>query len=208
MPTQLAADDFNRANSGDIGTAWDPNAGHSGAWEVFSNKVRLTSGTRSGDGCETYNAVSAPNDQYIECALVQTSANGAGVGYGVMGRFSSSAKTGYRLVGNASGWEIARFNAGSFTGLGSATSTTFAAGDVIRLELVTSGANCAWTVKKNGSTVTGGTGTDTSPIASGRPGVGYSSTDSTADADQGLDNWAFGDLGSAASNTLMGQVCT
>jgi hypothetical protein len=192
---ELASDAFTRANSADLGASWDPHPSKSGLFEVLSNAAHITSATNNEDGCETYNAISAPNDQYSEVTLATPSATGLGTGYGVVCRFSPSVNTGYRVVACSEGWELGRFVTGTWTALGSFSTTTFADGDVLRLEVRTNGANCDWTVKKNGSTVTSGTGTDTSPVASGSVGIAYSSASAASD---GISAWAAGDFGSAS----------
>ncbi len=204
---ELVNDTFDRANSADLGSTWDVNSGFgSGAFEILSNEAHITSGSNGNDGVETNNSATMPANQYAEATLGTTSNAGLGAGYGVGCRVNgASTATGYRLIASADGWEIARFVTGTFTSLGAFATTTFAAGDVARLEITTNGANADWVVKKNGSTVTSGTGSDTSPItASGRVAVMYSSTDSTG---TGLASFRAGDFNSG-SVALSGSAGT
>lgn len=56
-----ASDDFNRANSTDIGTNWTP---QSGSFELSSNAV-LPNGSSAGtENAEFWNADTFGNDQY------------------------------------------------------------------------------------------------------------------------------------------------
>lgn len=70
--TQLASDNFNRADSNDLGANWDDGyaVGYS-RFEIVSN----TAGSEfdsEGDICiETYNNVALPNDQYAEAVIKQ-----------------------------------------------------------------------------------------------------------------------------------------
>lgn len=194
--TTLASISFTRADSADLGSDFDANTGTSSTgMEILSNAAHCPSGISTNDTAETYNVTSCPSEGWIEFALGTVTASGVGAGYGVLWFSDATAKTYYRLVANGSGWEFGRFNAGAFTSLGSG-STAFANGDVGRLEITISGANRAWVVKKNGTTVSGGTGTDTSPLTSGRAGVGYSSLDATA---SGITDIVFGDFSSGAT---------
>lgn len=176
--TILASDNFTRANNADLGTAWDECTGDTdvNGFDISANTAIPAAGS---DTSETNNSVTWPDDQYAEVTHFNPTADGAGAGSGPMCRASAAgANTRYRLVGNASGYGMERVVAGAFTILRNSTGTTFAAGDKMRLEVRTSGANCIWTLKKNG--VQFDTDTDTSPIASGSAGIAFSSTSTTA----------------------------
>lgn len=186
----LGTDNFVRANNADLGTNWDENTGDSdpGGFNISTNTA--IPNNRTQDSSETWNAVAAPNNQYAEATLGTTAADGVGAGSGVVCRSATAAKTFYRLVGNASGYEFGRVVAATFTSLSSGAGTTFTSGDKIKLETVTNGANCDWVLKKNGTSFA--TGSDTSPIASGRFGVGHSSTSSVGAGV--LTGWEGGDF--------------
>jgi hypothetical protein len=69
--TQLASDNFTRADNADLGTAWDPCSGESGpnGFEIFSNAAVPSN---NGQDCsETNNTVTWPPDQYSEEAFRQ-----------------------------------------------------------------------------------------------------------------------------------------
>lgn len=189
---QLASDDFTRAGDVDLGANWDPCTADSSpdGFEISTNRARPDA--PDADCSESYNAVVWPNNQYSEVIYDTTHADGAGAGSGPCCRWAVAAKTGYRLVGNASGWELIRFQAGSGQVLDGGTGTTFAAGDLHRLEVRTNGGNVDWVSKKNGTTYASGTDTGVSGgiVASGKAGIGNSST-STEGA---IRDWAGGSL--------------
>jgi hypothetical protein len=198
----LASDDFNRTDAASLGSGWTDNPTTNDIGIVSNHAKQASTGD---DGYEYYTGATWPDDQYAEATYGTTTASGVGTGYGVACRAATNVNM-YRLIGNGSGWELGRFNNASFTSLASSSATTFTSGDVIRLEVRTNGANCDWIVKKNGSTVTSGTGSDTSPLASGAAGVAYSSTDATA---AGLNAWAGGDFAAAdADEALAGSAST
>lgn len=192
MPA-LASDNFTRANAADLGANWDECSGETfaGGFDISANTA--IPGDLAGDSSETNNSASFPADQYSQVTLANPAADGAGAGSGPTCRAATGATvTYYRLVGNASGYELGRKVAGAFTSLASGAGTTFAAGDVLRLEVRTNGANCDWVLKKNG--VQFAAGTDVTPIASGRAGCGHSSTSTTA----ALSAWEAGNLATPA----------
>lgn len=190
--TILASDNFTRANNADLGAAWDPNVNEgSGTFTISSNTAVPSS--LGGDLSETNNTVSWPNDQYAEVTLGTTAADGAGAGSGPTCREATGSQTYYRLVGNASGYGFDRCVNGTFTILSSGTGTTFVSGDKLRLEVKTNGANADWVLKKNGAQFA--SGSDASPIASGRAGIGYSSTSTVAT----LLTWEGGDFVTASA---------
>jgi len=190
----LATDNFTRANNADLGTAWDENTGESepGGFDIAGNTALPSNG--GSDSSETNNSVTWPNDQYSQVTLTNPTADGAGSGSGPTCRAATGAtKTYYRVVGNASGYDFGRKVAGTYTSLNSGTGTTFAAGNTLYLEVKTNGANADWILKKNGTQFA--SGTDTSPIASGRAGIAHSSTSTTAD----LSAWEGGDFAGGGS---------
>jgi hypothetical protein len=183
----LDSDDFNRIDNTDLGSEWDVCTGESGSTglEIVSNTAR---GTKDAilDSSETFNATAAPNDGYSQVTYGATTAAGAGAGMGPTYRAATGAtKTYYRAIGNASGWEMGKKVAGTFTSLGTGTGTTFTAGDTLRLTLSGTG----WSLSKNGA-ADFASGTDSS-ISSGRAGIAYSSTDGGTT----VTAWEMGDTG-------------
>jgi len=192
--TILASDNFTRAANADLGANWDPCTGADyQPFNMGASNNAITSNTAL-DAMETNNAATWPNDGYVQATFWATETLAAGAGYGVVWRAATGAtETHYRVVGNGSGYELGKYVAGTYTAIVNSTATTFASGDILRMEWV----GTAWTLKKNGTTFD--SGTDAS-IASGRAGVVYSSTNDTA---VGLKAWEAGDLGGVG---LMGQI--
>ena len=178
----MSTDDFNRANSADLGSVWT--VVHGTGFDIVSNTA-VTKNVLEDQS--EYHSDTRSNDQYSEITFGVSGNAGVGSGVGPTCRSSTSAVTFYRLVGSQSGYQLNRAVTGSFTSLTSGAGTTFVSGDVLRLEVRTNGANCDWILKKNGSQFANGT--DTSPIASGRAGIGYSSTDAST-----ITAWAADDL--------------
>lgn len=194
--SQLASDNFTRANSTGLGANWTANShdGNPAGFDIISNTAQPHS--TAGDSSDLYTGVASPNDQYSEVTFSATAADGAGTGSGPMCRCSTGALTYYRCIGNASGYQVAKAVAGSGTSLSSGTGTTFTAGDKLRLEV----QGTTWRVFKNN--VQFDAGTDSS-IASGDFGISYSST-SSSQANAGLSLWTGGDFSSGPG--LMGQI--
>lgn len=187
--TILATDNFTRANNADLGTAWDENTGEAGpnGFDISANTA--VPSNLGADSSETNNSVTWPDDQYSEVTYNATTTNGVGTGCGPTCREATGATlTYYRAVGNSDGYELGRRVTGTFTSLSSGAGTVFAAGDKLRLEVRVNGANCDWILKKNG--VQFASGTDTSPIASGRAGIAHSSVSTIAS----LSAWEGGDF--------------
>lgn|SRR5574341_128517 len=188
----LATDNFNRADNTDLGAAWDPQPGFANpqADRVFNISANTAVPANvAKDSGENYNAVSWPNDQYSQ-AKATMSGTGAEAGVGVSVRCSTTALTCYRVVINKAATNnvsIAKFVAGVYTLLAQRT-TTWVDGDIIYLEAQGSTLK----VKQNGTQL--GADIVDSAIASGRAGIGFSSTMTSAS----LDDWEGGDFAVAA----------
>lgn len=182
---ELANDSFDRAD-GPLGSNWTANSAESGTLTIVSNAVAR--GTDS-DASSIYNAVAWPNDQYSEITI-GTVDSIVGNGMGPICRSpSSSAKTYYRFIVSSSGYELLKFVAGVNSSLASGTGTTFAGGDVARLEC-TGGATTTLKMFKNGVQFGGDITDSSSAITSGNAGIAYSSS-----SDETIASWAGGDLG-------------
>lgn len=187
--TALASDTCTRANVGPplSATVWGPGSTYSG-FKVVSNACTPNS-LALDDGVE-YTAITWPNDQWSQATISALTGGTAGTdkGIGLMLRGSTSAHTEYRiLTSNATGvntW-IEKFVAGTNTSVASGTaSPAWAVNDIIYAGVV----GTTITVKRGGSAgTTIISGTDSS-IASGNPGLDYSSTMTTAT----LTNWSAG----------------
>lgn len=190
MATQT--DNFERIDSADLGTNWDPNTS---TWRITANQAQVANA--GADAVETWNANTFNNDQFSEATLSVFTGVGtndqSGVGFGV--RWAAGVtKTGYWLICNEHatlGATVARFDAGAYTFLAQ-RDADWVQGDLARLEI--SGQNLA--VRKNGTQV-GSAISDPGGLASGRVALTYSST---ADITPSLDNWQGGDLGGVVDN--------
>lgn len=138
-------------------------------------------------------AISWPDDQYAKGDIATTEAAGSGAGPGLCVRHILSATaTYYRAVadhGGSNNVRLSRVNAGSFTALQSFTKT-WTDGDTWELWAQGGTGNVLLTIYCEGVLV--GTFTDTSgsSLASGAPGIAYSSSAATPT----IDNWEGGEL--------------
>lgn len=191
----LWLDNFNRANDNDIADGVNYETAN-GPMDLVSNQI--VSGSLGSDAAvRVLGGITWPADQYVQARLVSPQADGVGSGHGVIARSSNAAgNTFYRLVGNASGFELVRFPAG--TSIASGAGTTFANGDIIGMQW----KGTAYTLTKNGATFASGTDAN---IASGNPGLGHSSTSSGASAIDDLEAGSLGDAGGARRSTRGGN---
>jgi hypothetical protein len=175
MPT----DDFNRADSTDLGANWTPPSAYS-PMQIVSNAVRptVTTDTNSGE----YYAGTFTNDQYSQVVIKALPASSF-VGCGPAVRMSASAG-GYTVAVNT----VAGIHLYGPSGvIGSYGETTPAVNDLIRLEA----EGTAIRVYQNGTLRIS---TTDSNIASGNPGIfAYANGQTLADIQ--LDDWEGGNLG-------------
>lgn len=195
-------DAFTRANSGDLGTEWTT-VTSDGAFSILSNSAVPTS--YPSDSAEYYNAITPGNDQWCQAVFptIGTAGGGVGTGLGLGLRMATGTRTYYRLVACAAGTELGvRDSGGTYSTLKTDT-TAWANGDTIYFEV----SGTTLTVKRNGSTISALTTTD-STLSSGRIGVTYSSEASGTNPN--LDDFDGGTLGGGAATltistmTLMG----
>ena len=181
----IATDDFNRANETPMAGNWTQIEAHE--WNLTSNVA--TPAFVSLDTASYWNATTFPNDQYSQAKITVTGTGGGGAGLGLGVRMSGTVgnATYYRLVidhASSNNIELSRIVGGAFTQLWLRTQA-FTNGDTLRLEV----SGSTLTAKLNGTAI-GTTYTDASPIASGRAGIAFSSSETAAT----LDDWEGGDL--------------
>lgn len=186
----VATDNFNRANSNDLGANWDENI-DAGGFNISANAAIPDS--LGGDHVETWNANTFGADQYSQAKLAALSgtSNQAGVGVGV--RWAQSAKTGYWAVCNlaaSNDTTVFRWSGGSNLSLGQRTAG-WTVGDTVKLQIV----GTILKVFKNGVQV--GAEFDNGDVASGRAAICYSSTLTDAD----IDDWEGGDVETSSTIT-------
>ncbi len=183
----LATDNFNRSNINPLDGSWT-NGGNGGIiFQIVSNQVTPVA-PLDRDCWSYYNGVTWPNDQYSQ-AVCFTGSGGGGQGPGLVVRQDSNiaVSTRYRLAVSTAGVnnvELAKAIAGVFTLIWDRT-TSLSSGDAAKLEA----QGTTLRAYINGSQL-GADATDSS-ISSGKAGLFYSSTESSA----AIDNWEGGDFG-------------
>jgi hypothetical protein len=187
----LATDNFNRADSTDLGASWDVVPGESNC-QIVANAVRA--GVGGGADCsESYNGVTWPNDQYSQIVIVSLSDRFVGP----VVRASTSANTLYLVECATTNIYLYKVVSASGTLLVN-YSGTVSVGDIIRLEA----QGTTLRVFQNGTQRI--STTDTS-IASGRAGIHINLPGSQFDTAV-LDNWEGGDFSTGGGGPLFGKL--
>lgn len=181
--SQLAADNFTRANATGIGAAWSTVTAE-GTFDIVSNTAACHDKTL--DSCMYYNAITWPNDHYSEVKVSAFGSPGvSAAGIGVLMRASAVAQSYYRffMTGPSGTAQLRKRIAGTGTTLGSAAGSVGAA-DLIR------GNAQSTTIsgQKNGAAAL--VSVTDSALSAGNAGIHYSSTDSNVCS---VSNFAGGD---------------
>lgn len=185
----LATDDFNRANETPLAGNWTTVTSETNS-NLSSNTV--VPSVLSNDSTVYRNDITPPNDQYSQAKITVNNNSGGGIGQGVAVRVATGARTYYRVVADhaaSNNVELGAMVAGTFTPIWTRTQA-FTDGDTFRLEV----QGTTLRVYRNGVQI-GADSTD-SNIASGRFGLSYSSTATSASAD----DWEGGDFAGAVSS--------
>lgn len=189
---RIATDDFNRADSIDLGAAWD-------TYDIFTNLQIVGNRVRAGatggnDTLESYNAVTVPNDQWAEVTLatVITPPPIYTVWGGVVLRAATPPTTTmYVLAGGVDSGSgltsVYKWIAGVFTSLASDTQT-WVSGDVALGEA----QGTALRIYRNGTLQLSATD---SSITDGRLGAKAAVGDGGALTDIEIDGWSGGRFG-------------
>lgn len=191
--TQLASDDFNRADVNPLSPVSAPWVRAQSADNTFQVLSNLCAPQAVGaDSSCVYATVTWPNDQYSQATISASAGGGSATGVGVIVRGTTGLPANgsyYRAICDTSTGDttVDKIVAGVFTNLGGAIAGTWVNGDVVRLEIVAD----LLTVYRNGVSV--GTRND-SAIASGAAGIAYSSTATTPR----LDDWSAGSIDAPA----------
>jgi hypothetical protein len=181
---QVITDDFNRANESPLAGNWTRVQQGAANFSLTTNAVVLTAGSGSAtDVYARYNPWASGDDQYSQADTTSGGA-GAGTGAGVVVRMATSgAITMYRLVvSNAGNYELTRRIADAGTSLRTGT-LSYVAGTKLGLSIIGSTLKIWYGGVQVGADIVDGT-----PLASGQPGIGYSS-DTTSIT---IDNWEAG----------------
>jgi hypothetical protein len=179
---QVNTDDFNRANESPLAGNWTRVLQGTTDLQLLSNAVALLT-THTNDVYARYNPWASGNDQYSQADITSGGA-GAGSGGGVVVRMATSgAITMYRLVvDNAGNYELTRRIADAGTSLRTGT-LSYVAGTKLGLSIIGSTLKIWYAGVQVGADIVDG-----SPLASGQPGIGYSSDTTTIT----VDNWDAG----------------
>lgn len=173
----LATDDFNRADSADLGANWNPGIG---PMQILSNKA--TWGSAAGDGSdagENYSAISWPDDQYGQVAISGQDTTGSGSGIGIMLRYANSSNY-YRIVVSgdaANNVVVAKVVSGGFTQITTRTQA-WTNGDILKVEVQGNTLKVFRNGVQLGANITGD-----AALATGGVGMFYSSSANTIRAD-------------------------
>lgn len=174
----LVCDNFNRANSTDLGTNWTVINGNYN-WRLQTNQADFNV---ASIGAEYYNTGTFANDQYAQ-AICKSTETGTARGAGACVRVTNpgSVTTFYLVMAGTSTLWLYKIVSGTYTQLG--TGTAAAVNDVVRIEA----QGTTIRVKVNGTERI--SVTDTS-ITSGVPGL-HSLSDT---ASEQVDDFEAGDL--------------
>jgi hypothetical protein len=129
-------DNFNRANSGDLGANWDAGYSSGAAWQIVGNAIRAT--TVDTLPFETVNAVSLSADQWASVRLSVAPDSATTQLFSILLRVAApTTRTLYDFQCRTSGatTRIMRTIAGAEIQLVSAGIVTWAANDVARAEI-------------------------------------------------------------------------
>ncbi|MCX5522167.1 hypothetical protein OG342_04700 [Streptomyces bobili] len=119
-------DDFNRADSSDLGANW---VEVSGEWSIVSN--RLSPGAAGGTIILRAAGAMASNDNYAQVTFAATAA----ASHGVWCRGNANISSGYLWRNDGSSWNLFSVVGGSFSSIGSFAGAAIA-GDVAKVQAV------------------------------------------------------------------------
>ena len=184
--TTQVTDAFTRANENPLAGNWTTVTSET-AMQLTSNAV-VPSALGSDCGAR-WNARSWTDDHSSSALITCTGTGGTGEGPGLAVRVASGARTYYRFTINKSpDAEIRRFIAGASTQIDHWTPAVWADGDRFTFQVSGPASAAFLEILKNGVSIR--TFTDNSSLASGSPGLGYSSTVTAAT----FDSWEGGEL--------------
>ncbi|WP_329376264.1 hypothetical protein [Streptomyces sp. NBC_01483] len=120
------SDNFNRADSTDLGASW---VEVSGDWSIVSNQ--LSPGAAGGTIILRAAGAMASNDNYAQATIAATTT----ASQGVWCRGNSNISQGYLWRNNGTSWDLFQVFGGSFTNIGTYTAAA-APGDVAKVQAV------------------------------------------------------------------------
>lgn len=120
------SDDFNRADSTDLGAGW---VEVSGDWSIVSNQ--LSPGSAGGTIILRAATAMATNDNYAQITITATAA----LSQGVWCRGNSNISQGYLWRNNGTSWDLFQVVGGSFTNIGTFAGAA-AINDIAKVEAI------------------------------------------------------------------------
>lgn len=198
------SDSFDRANENPLAGNWTVGTG-SGETAFNLNGNIVVPNNLVSDASAWWSGATWGNDQSSQAKLTVngTAGSGAGVGLTLRHIATASTKTFYRFVVDhaaSNNVNISRQITGSSTSLATFTVASWADGDTWQFTAVGPAAATVLTVYRNGGQV--GTFTDNSSIASGLPGLAYSSTETSAS----INDWVGTDVFSTLTTPVFQAI--
>ncbi len=187
-----SADNFNRADSADMGAAWDP---YIDACRIKINAA--SSSTNAVECVEGYSTLIPGGNQYAQAVLSQGFLNSGRYVWLIVRLQAPTTYSGYYCRAQSDDQtntsRIRRVDAGSSSTLANDTTVPqWVAGDVLRCEIT----GTTITFKKNGLTII--SAATSSEYSTGRGGLGVLDDPGVSDFDLNiLDDFEVGDLGAA-----------
>lgn len=187
MRVQLLSDNFNRADSADLGTQWDPYAGWN-ALQIVGNRAR-TQAVGGPEGLESNNAQTLAADQWAEAVVFLAGSAGANFVGAVVRAAAPETQTMYLAVAapDAASSSIYKWVAGVFTNLAVA-SQGYVSNDRVSIEV----EGTSLRMFRNDTQVA--SVTDTSISGSGRAGIEVYVSTGFPIAEAEGDNWEAGEF--------------
>jgi hypothetical protein len=197
----VASDNFNRADSNDLGSPWTHNAG-GGVRATFSiqgSRAYLRDSSGGGEQFAFWDTGSFNNDQYAR-ATFGSAAGGAGVYIGLSVRgtnYTAGSSIGYdAYVNDAGAWYVGRILDQGWAQLAFSATTAPVPGDVIEFRCSGQTPNVDLVVLHNGGTMVACGDTAANAPVGGYPGIsGYTNTT----GELSLDSWEGGPSAGASS---------
>jgi hypothetical protein len=184
------SDSFNRANETPLASGWT--TGTSDVAFNLTGNVAVPSDASVNDDCSIYTGATWGNDQSSKAKLTCTGTAGGSAGVGLCLRHAAAAKTYYRFAldhAASNNMCIDRFVAGAHAILVTWTQT-FTDGDTFEYTVTGPQTASVLTVYRNGTQVQ--QFTDNSTIASGTPGLSFSTSETAATVDDWVGTDQFG----------------
>ncbi len=191
--TQVATDNFNRADANSLGANWTLSPNNHNL-RIVSNAVEAN----DDPGLMAYNARTADQDGEVGLTLV-TLAVSSGQGMGPARRVSIAANTGYFVLGQAARLELYKVTSDSYSLLATYTGTILTT-DIISLRATGTSTTVLKVYENSVERIS--YSDNSSPITSGSDGM-FGSIDGAVHPTG--DNWYIDDLAGGGGSTAAGR---